>query len=396
MSSNGGLRQRRSVEQEIGSELSSQQNDRVELEIREVDCSLHNQQTTIVEVGHSTAEYGSGMQLGRSSIGKKRKSDEITRDASFDIEPVGMHEHSRHGGQSVGYNSYASSSRVPTATQQSHITSSQRKRGLSLRSSLFSRNVDRSACTGEAVIEMHNASAVDNFANDSQTTKKRPQTSVIEVLPSGQADVEDSDFLPPRSPFSASSRKHVRMSAAHASFQGIKRACRGARRYLLHIHDIPPSKDGRHIDIDPRRATGLIDERTGHPYMPNYIKSSKYTIYNFLPRQLFAQFSKLANAYFLCVSILQMIPGLSTTGTYTTIIPLMFFISISMAKEGYEDFRRHRLDKEENTRLATVLRRAEPMAEKHLRLESGLPQSSNNDRVEWTRVKWYVNAWKSH
>ena len=74
--------------------------------------------------------------------------------------------------------------------------------------------------------------------------------------------------------------------------------------------------------------------------MDNFIKSSKYTVWNFLPRQLFAQFSKLANFYFLTVSILQMIPGLSTTGRFTTFAPLMFFVSLSMGKEGYEDFRR--------------------------------------------------------
>ena len=55
------------------------------------------------------------------------------------------------------------------------------------------------------------------------------------------------------------------------------------------------------------------------------------------------------------MSILQLIPGLSTTGTYTTIVPLMFFVAISMAKEGYEDSRHHRLDKAENTSNAVIL-----------------------------------------
>ncbi len=57
----------------------------------------------------------------------------------------------------------------------------------------------------------------------------------------------------------------------------------------------------------------------------------------FVPRQLVAQFSKVANFYFLTISILQMIPGLSTTGRFTTIVPLLFFVTVSMAKEGYDD-----------------------------------------------------------
>src|SRR5205814_3617893 len=40
---------------------------------------------------------------------------------------------------------------------------------------------------------------------------------------------------------------------------------------------------------------------------------------------------------------------------FTTIIPLTIFVSISMAKEGYDDIRRYRLDKAENNRYATIL-----------------------------------------
>ncbi|KAF2863120.1 phospholipid-translocating P-type ATPase [Piedraia hortae CBS 480.64] len=137
---------------------------------------------------------------------------------------------------------------------------------------------------------------------------------------------------------------------------GINGIAQRVRKTLLHIQDVPPSKDGRHIPLDLSREQTLTDERTNKPYISNLIRSSKYTVWSFLPRQLIAQFSKLANAYFLCVSILQMIPGLSTTGRYTTIVPLIFFVSISMAKEGFEDFRRHRLDRAENNRLAKVMR----------------------------------------
>lgn len=99
----------------------------------------------------------------------------------------------------------------------------------------------------------------------------------------------------------------------------------------------------------------LIDERTNKPYCNNVITSSRYTVYSFFPRQLYAQYSKIANAYFLLVAILQMVPSWSTTGTYTTIVPLMIFLSISMAREAWDDIRRHKLDKEENDKLTKVL-----------------------------------------
>ncbi|EAA32083.3 hypothetical protein GE21DRAFT_7165 [Neurospora crassa] len=126
---------------------------------------------------------------------------------------------------------------------------------------------------------------------------------------------------------------------------------------LLRQRPIPPSKDGRHIPLKPGlvRQTPLNDERTGQPYVSNFIRSSRYTLYDFLPKQLLFQFGKLANFYFLVIGILQMVPGLSTTGTYTTIAPLIVFVCISMAKEGYDDYRRYRLDKLENRSAAFVL-----------------------------------------
>lgn len=103
-------------------------------------------------------------------------------------------------------------------------------------------------------------------------------------------------------------------------------------------------------------GNGYIDERTSETYCSNTITSSKYTVYTFFPKQLKAQFSKLANCYFMVVAIMQMIPGWSTTGKFTTIIPLMIFMSISVAREGYDDWKRHTHDKEENGKVTHVVR----------------------------------------
>ncbi|KAL7276134.1 drs2 neo1 protein [Rhizina undulata] len=150
-----------------------------------------------------------------------------------------------------------------------------------------------------------------------------------------------------------------------------------ARKFILRVNEIPPSKEGRKIPLEATGQENLIDERTGQKYIDNTIRSSRYTPWNFLPKQLFAQFSKLANFYFLCVSILQMIPTLSTTGTYTTIVPLIFFISISMFKEGYDDYRRYKLDKQENNRDAEVLHVYKPT-----------DANGNSGPRHWAKTKW--------
>ncbi|PVH96343.1 phospholipid-translocating P-type ATPase [Periconia macrospinosa] len=154
-----------------------------------------------------------------------------------------------------------------------------------------------------------------------------------------------------------------------------------AKKFVLRIRDIPPSADGRHIHLDPSRRDALIDERTNQPYVSNWIRSTRYSAWNFFPRQLIAQFSKLANFYFLCIAILQMIPGLSTTGQFTTIVPLLFFVFLSIGKEGYDDLRRYRLDKAENNREAKVLRasrHAQPLGE----------STPSIDEMNWETIKW--------
>ncbi|KHN94912.1 ATPase, P-type, phospholipid-translocating, flippase [Metarhizium album ARSEF 1941] len=117
----------------------------------------------------------------------------------------------------------------------------------------------------------------------------------------------------------------------------------------------PPSHDGRRNPLNPSEA--LIDGRSQRPYIGNFIRSSRYTAYDFVPKQLLFQFSKLGNFYFLAMGVLQMIPGLSTVGRWTTIVPLSIFVAFSMLKEGYDDYRRYQLDKSENRSETWVLNR---------------------------------------
>uniref|UniRef100_A0A8C0NY71 Phospholipid-transporting ATPase n=1 Tax=Canis lupus familiaris TaxID=9615 RepID=A0A8C0NY71_CANLF len=66
--------------------------------------------------------------------------------------------------------------------------------------------------------------------------------------------------------------------------------------------------------------------------------TAKYNMWSFLPRYLYLQFSKAANAFFLFITILQQIPDVSPTGKYTTLLPLMIILTISGIKEIVEDY----------------------------------------------------------
>ena len=156
------------------------------------------------------------------------------------------------------------------------------------------------------------------------------------------------------------------------------------RKTILRIQELPASKHGRRVPLDLSKRKPLVDDRRGSEYISNTIRSTRHTLYNFLPRQLFAQFYKLANFYFLCVSILQMIPGLSTTGHYTTIVPLLFFVSISIAKEGYDDLRRYKLDKAENRRMTAVLCVSKDATDASDKADS----VTYEGLLRWEKIKW--------
>ena len=104
----------------------------------------------------------------------------------------------------------------------------------------------------------------------------------------------------------------------------------------------------------PNRSiiTNVVDYET----CTNEIKTSKYTLLNFIPLNLFYQFSKIANVYFLMIGIMQMIPEISISGGIPVIfMPLSFVISISAVKDLFEDLKREQADKELNNMKTEVL-----------------------------------------
>ncbi|KAI9788660.1 MAG: hypothetical protein M1835_002165 [Candelina submexicana] len=266
-----------------------------------------------------------------------------------------------------------------------------RTRGYSLRRSLFTRSVHGQVGNNGSIIEMEPASSSRQDPSQTSTNHGRTKKDITNVTISEATEEESSPFEAKKA-IAASTLQHYeiwakRKAATNRITCRFKDLSRFVHKAILKIQEIPPSKDGRHIILDITRKKPLTDERTGKHYIENTIRSSRYTLWNFLPRQLFAQFSKLANFYFLCVSILQMIPTLSTTGTYTTIVPLIFFVSISMAKEGYDDLRRYRLDKSENNSETSILHTLESNSAPP-EVQDGISLPPIAEPESWTKIKW--------
>ncbi|KAL9090360.1 MAG: hypothetical protein Q9165_005394 [Trypethelium subeluteriae] len=204
---------------------------------------------------------------------------------------------------------------------KSPISPGSRPRGYSLRSAIFRRNMSDVGEAREPIIEMDDvgssSTTVGQQTDIVASPGKKSTDTVVSISPvilgtNTEATI-DQPSLWDRSAKAAREKgmkgvkgvsalpnyqQWIEEKAAHAGITvKIKGYYRRTRKFILRIKDIPPSKDGRHIELDPSRKKALIDERTGHAYIGNTVRSSRYNAWNFIPRQLFAQFSKLANLY---------------------------------------------------------------------------------------------------
>lgn len=85
-------------------------------------------------------------------------------------------------------------------------------------------------------------------------------------------------------------------------------------------------------------------EEEDEKFPNNKIRTAKYTCLTFFPLNLFHQFSKMANLYFLLLTFMELIPEISNGGFVTMALPLAFVVGVSMIKDCFEDSKRHASD----------------------------------------------------
>ncbi|KAM8872342.1 phospholipid-transporting ATPase ID [Synchiropus picturatus] len=117
-------------------------------------------------------------------------------------------------------------------------------------------------------------------------------------------------------------------------------------------------------------------------YANNSIKTSKYNVITFLPLNLFEQFQRLANAYFLFLMILQVIPQVTSLSWYTTAVPLILVLAMTAVKDATDDVNRHKSDNQVNNRRVDVLVDGELRNEKWMNVQVGdIVKLENNEFV---------------
>ncbi|XP_047370409.1 phospholipid-transporting ATPase VA isoform X1 [Vespa velutina] len=153
-------------------------------------------------------------------------------------------------------------------------------------------------------------------------------------------------------------RGHSRQASRSESIYTIRRSAapplwrRIWARYFGSLPDEP-----RLRTIVPNHLVPPRTSKSQHPNggrVNNRIKTTKYTILNFIPRNLFEQCRRIANLYFIFIVLLNWVPDINAFGKEVAIIPVVFVLGVTALKDIFEDRRRSMSDRRINNSTCRV------------------------------------------
>lgn len=148
---------------------------------------------------------------------------------------------------------------------------------------------------------------------------------------------------------------HVKNNTDTTTGQPLRR---GMTRADTKISLRKTKKDSRRVFVNIPPPAQYLDSN-GMPkttYGSNRINTAKYTALSFLPKNLFEQFRRVANMFFLFMAIIQLTPMFTVGSPFLTVFPLCFVVGVTAIKDGFEDYKRHVEDRNFNERLCQQLK----------------------------------------
>ncbi|CAJ0755549.1 16631_t:CDS:10 [Entrophospora sp. SA101] len=143
----------------------------------------------------------------------------------------------------------------------------------------------------------------------------------------------------------------------------------------------------RQVFVNEQIPSNNLD-KNGRPkqYVSNKVKTSKYTVFTFIPKNLYEQFRRIANFFFLTLVILQWFPEFATISPVVAALPMFIITGITAIKDGFEDFKRHVTDRSVNNRKTWTLGN-------WINIRQSAPKTSHlKDPIDCTSIKFYVDS----
>jgi phospholipid-transporting ATPase len=113
-----------------------------------------------------------------------------------------------------------------------------------------------------------------------------------------------------------------------------------------------PNSTQEELALTPQRIVTVGGTQL-FAFCDNSIKTAKYELWNFFPKFLLEEFNprtKFANCYFFVIACLQIVPQITNTNQYPTVlIPLFGILLISGVLKALEDRERHKADRLANS-----------------------------------------------
>ncbi|XP_033991200.1 probable phospholipid-transporting ATPase VD isoform X2 [Trematomus bernacchii] len=79
-------------------------------------------------------------------------------------------------------------------------------------------------------------------------------------------------------------------------------------------------------------------------YKGNKIRTSKYSLLSFLPKNLFEQLHRAANVYFIFLAALNFVPVVEAFQPEIAVIPIILVLAVTAVKDIWEDYHRYKSD----------------------------------------------------
>lgn len=174
------------------------------------------------------------------------------------------------------------------------------------------------------------------------------------ILPPGHKEELAKRDLGPSA--SSSGRGHSRQASRSESIYTLRRA-EIPPWWKRHILGRRPSKfdDRGYRVVVPNHTVPPKTPKSEHPNgrrVGNKIRTTKYTLLSFLPKNLLEQFHRVANLYFIFIVVLNWF--IDAFGKEVSLIPVLFVLGVTAIKDLFEDRRRHASDKRINSSTCRV------------------------------------------